>query len=59
MFPQRTRILRGVLLIFDTGGVEDGSDHRLPHGFEVRRKRIAGNDGSEVGDSSENMGKEA
>lgn len=44
------------MLIFDAGGVEDGSDHRLPHGFEVRRKTVTENGESEVEESSEDMG---
>lgn len=40
-------------------GVEDGSDHRLPQGFEVRRKTVTENGESEVDESSEDMGQKA
>ena len=47
------------MLILGAGGIEDGSDHRLPHGFEVRKKEDTENSESEVGESSEDLGKEA
>ena len=46
------------MLISGEGGPEDGSEHRLAHGFEVRKKENTENSESETGKSSEDMGKE-
>lgn len=29
-----------MMLIFVAGGIEEGADHRLPNGYEVRKKKV-------------------
>ena len=47
------------MLILATGGIEDGSDHRLPDGYEVRKKEVAEDGKPEANESSEYLRKEA
>ena len=47
------------MLILAAGGIEDGSDHRLPDEYEVRKKEVTEDDKPEVNESSEDLRKEA
>ena len=61
MFLSRTPAKRAsdVMLILAAGGIEDGSDHRLPDEYEVRKKEVTEDDKPEVNESSEDLRKEA
>lgn len=50
---------RGILLMFGAGGIEDGSDHRLPHGYEIRKKETEGRNELGLGEWSDHMRKGA
>ena len=41
------------MLILAAGGIEDGSDHRLPDEYEVRKKEITEDGKPEANESSE------
>ena len=49
--------IRGDMLIFAAGGTENGSDYRLPHGFEVRKKQGTDCGESDMGKLTEGVGK--
>lgn len=58
LWVRRSGWTRSYVLILGLGGIEDGSDHRLPHGFEVRKLIIDENGESEVGKSIEDVTRE-
>ena len=47
------------MLILAAGGIEDGSDHRLPDEYEVRKKEFTEDGKPEGNESFECLGKEA
>ena len=47
------------MLILAAGGIEDGSDHRLPDEYEVRKKEVTENGKPEANESLEDLRKEA
>lgn len=47
------------MLIFVAGGIEEGSDHRLPNGYEVRKKTAQQAGSFETVEGKENEGNEA
>lgn len=49
-----------MMLTFVAGGIEEGADHRLPNGYEVRKKKVprAGNSET-LGGGEDDEGKAA